>query len=262
MNEKTEVFGLAIDVVDLPGAVDAVLALVAARQNKTAALIVTPNLDHVVRLRTDDAFRRAYRDADLVLADGFPLVLASRLGARQLPGRVTGSDLVLPLCAAAAAGGKTVFVLGTSLTILATAARRLVQTYPSLQIVGVFAPGMGFNRDHPDTAVAVQFINEVEPDILFLALGSPRQELWAAALRPQLRVGTVVCVGAAFDFLADRPRRAPVMLQNLHLEWLWRMALNPGKLARRYARGLVELPGLLLDEWRRSALPAASSGAK
>lgn len=255
MAERIQVLGLAIDAVDIAGAVERVMALAVQRkESATAATVFTPNLDHIVRLRKDNAFHLAYRSTDVVLADGFPIVLASRLSGRPLPQRVAGSDLVLPLCAAAARQRKTVFFLGTSFDILAVAARRLVTACPNLELVGVFAPGRGFDVEHEDSPAVIDMINGLEPDLLFLALGSPRQELWAAAVRDGLRVGAVVCVGAAFDFLAGKPHRAPRLMQQLCLEWLWRLIQEPGKLARRYASNIVHLPLLLVDEWRRPIL--------
>lgn len=259
-NRQVDIFGIAVDVVDLAAAVERVLTLAQTRASRggAPAVVVTPNLDHAVRLRRDASFRHAYDAADLVLADGQPLVLASRLGDQPLPERVAGSDLVAPLCAGAAGRGLSVFILGTSLEILSVACNKLSASTAGLSIVGIYSPNDGFDPAHSQTAEALAMINAARPDILFLALGSPRQELWATALRDHLAVGAVVCVGAAFDFLADRPARAPLLVRRLCMEWLWRLAHDPARFARRYTVDLAYLPLLLIGQLRRSAGRRAS----
>ena len=265
MVEKTEVFGVAVDIVDMPAAVSRIMALADERKTgpSSPALVVTPNLDHAVRLRHDTEFRATYAAADVVLADGLPLVLASRLGGGpRLPERVAGSDLVVPLCIAAARRRRSVFIIGTSLDVLSIACRGLVSTAPGLEIAGVYSPGMGFDATHPETEEALTMINAARPDLLFVALGSPRQELWATALRHRLDAGAIVCVGAAFDFLAGRPARAPRLLQRLCLEWLWRLAHDPARFAERYGRNLAYLPLLVLGQLRQPAARRAEAVAE
>jgi N-acetylglucosaminyldiphosphoundecaprenol N-acetyl-beta-D-mannosaminyltransferase len=190
---------------------------------------------------------RVHAIPELVLADGFPLVMASRLRGPGLPGRVTGADLILPLCEEASRRDLSVFVVGSTLRILSKACRRLKSQCPRLTIAGVYAPSFGFHSEHPESAEIVGMLRAIEPDIVFVALGSPKQESWADACRAISTPGVFVCIGAGFGFLAGHPPRAPKLVQRLCLEWLWRLAHDPRRLARRYAINFAYLPVLLAE---------------
>lgn len=218
---------------------------------------MTANLDHAVRLRRDRRLSDLYHSADLVLADGFPLVLASLLRGPRLPERVTGADLIEPVCAAASRVGASVFVVGTRLSVLSKACTHLVRPFPRLAIVGAHSPSRGFEVGHPECEEVAGMIREAAPDIVFVALGSPKQELWAEVYRHRLPPSVYICAGAGFDYLAGQPRRAPRVVRQLCLEWLWRLAREPRRLARRYALDLVYFP-LLLAEHLGWLCPAAA----
>lgn len=249
MRRRTGVLGVGVDVLDQAGATARVMALT----KEAPSLVVTANLDHAVRLRADPRLRELYRTADLVLADGFPLVLASLLRGPRLPARVTGADLIEPLCAEASRAGISIFVVGTTLTILAKACRSLVRRFPGLVIAGVHAPSFGFDAGHPECAEVAEMIRRAAPQIVFVALGSPKQELWARAYMDHLPPAVYICTGAGFDYLAGLPPRAPRLMRELWLEWLWRLAREPRRLAKRYALDLVHFPVLLAEHlgWRR-----------
>jgi len=242
---RTEVFGVAVDVVDPAAALERIVAL--AREG-SGGYVVTPNLDHAVRLRSDAALRAAYDGAALVLADGMPLVWASRLRGPALPARVAGSDLIEPLAAAAAGAGLSLFLFGTTLAVLCTAARRLAAGAPGLRIAGIHAPPFGFESDPEANREALAAVAAARPDIVLLALGSPKQELWAARWRHECGAGVLVCIGAGLDFLAGAQARAPRPLQRLGLEWLWRALGDPRRLGPRYLRNLLWLPRLLAEQ--------------
>ena len=152
---RTEVLGTSVDVLDLAGAVRRIVEL---RVRGEGGCVVTPNLDHAVRLREDQIFRAAYDNASLVLADGMPLVWVSRLGDRPLPGRVAGSDLILPLCAAAAAQGLKLFLFGSRFESLCACARRLHGRFPGLEISGVYSPPQGFRAGSPAEAEVLEML--------------------------------------------------------------------------------------------------------
>lgn len=241
---RAEVFGFEIDPVDRGEAVRNVIELATT---PGFSVVVTANLDHAVRVRRNHELRRLYDRAEIVLADGFPLVLASRLRGRGLPDRVTGADLILPLCLEASRRQLSVFVVGSTLRILSKACRKLRSQYPQLTIAGVYAPSFGFHPGHAESAQIVQMLDWVRPDIVFVALGSPKQEIWADAHRGVVAGGVFVCIGAGFDYLAGQPPRAPQLVQRLCLEWLWRLAHDPRRLAKRYAINLLYLPLLLIE---------------
>ncbi|MFN4090626.1 MAG: WecB/TagA/CpsF family glycosyltransferase [Alphaproteobacteria bacterium] len=249
---RAKVFGIDIDATTSASAVECVLSWCRLGWRK---LVVTPNLDHVVALRTNPALVAAYARADLVLADGMPLVWASRLGGPRLPERVTGADLIEPLCRAAALEGLTVFFLGSRLPVLEEAARRLSARAPGLQIVGMYEPPHGAAFDAAEDDRIVEAVRAARPDILFVALGMPKQELWAARNLDRLETHAVLCIGAGLDYIAGKVARAPRMLQRIGLEWLWRMLSEPSRLGSRYLRDIAWVPRLFLEQiayvWRR-----------
>lgn len=245
---RTRTLGVDVDVVDRAEAVD---RIVAWSRDGEQGLVVTPNLDHAARLRRDPDLRRVYEQARLVVADGMPLVWASRLGPHPLPERVAGSDLVLPLAAAAAREGLSVFLLGSTLPVLCRAASRLVAHAPGLAVAGVFAPPFGFDAESPENAGVAELIALARPDLLLVSLGAPKQELWAARWLPALPVRAVVCVGAALDFIAGSQVRAPELLRRIGLEWLYRLAREPRRLGPRYLADLAQLGPLLVEQLRQ-----------
>lgn len=196
--------------------------------------VVTPNLDHLRRASTDPDFAGLVAEADLVLADGMPLVWASRLQGTPLPERVAGSTLVDTLAAAAAEHGRSLFLLGGAPGAAEGAARELQQRYPSLRIVGTFCPPFGFENDPEELARLEAAVIGANPDIVYVALGSPKQEKLTRRLAPLLPQAWWLGVGISLSFLAGDVRRAPAWVQRLGLEWAHRLAQEPGRLARRY----------------------------
>lgn len=264
MNERLRLFGLQIDALDMQGAVERVLAWVRAGDGR-CRYVVTPNADHAVLFQEHAGLRAAYADAALVLADGISLVLAARLLRRALPERVAGSDLVPKLFAAASSARPlNVFLLGAGPGVAERAARNLSVRWPHVQVVGTYSPPLGFERDAAENARILELIAERHPDILVVGFGAPKQELWVHAHRDRLRAAVAVCAGASIDFLAGEKRRAPLWMQRVGLEWLHRLASEPRRLARRYARDAWILPQLLTRELlsARPAPPAlTASGA-
>jgi len=239
------VFGVEVDAIDAAAAIDRIVEWC---REGTRGYVVTANVDHTIMLRRDAAFRAAYSGALMVVADGAPLVWASRLGGLRLPERVAGSDLVRPLCAAAARDGLSVFLLGTTLETLARAAQRLVAASPDLQIAGVYAPPFGFGPDAPENAEVAGVLATCRPDILLIALGAPKQEIWAHRWVERLDVHVALCVGASLDFIAGSQTRAPIWLQKVGLEWLHRALSQPARLGPRYLRNLIWLPRLFAEQ--------------
>lgn len=245
---NTEVFGTTVNVVSQDEAVGWIIAEALTVGSDGCSAVVTPNMDHCVRLHTDPRFRRAYRTAFLRIADGMPLVWASRLTRHALPERVTGADLVEPLCAAAAGAGLSIFLLGPSAAVNTAAAAKLAERHPGLRIAGTYAPTYGFIDDAEERARMVDAVNASGCDLLFVALGSPRQEIFVAEHRHELRCGVALGVGAALDFLAGTQQRAPKWTQRLGLEGIYRAVTDPRRLFARYARCAYWLPLLVLAQ--------------
>jgi exopolysaccharide biosynthesis WecB/TagA/CpsF family protein len=208
--------------------------------------IATLNLDHLVKLRRLQDFRRAYARQDIVVADGNPIVWLSHLARRPVQ-LVTGSDLVQPLAAIAAAEGVPVALLGATSETLARAAAELAARNPGLRIVARLAPGRGFDPEGAEAGEMIGALRRSGARLTFLALGAPRQEIFAARCREALPEMGLASIGAGLDFIAESQRRAPPWMRRLALEWLWRMLTDPRRLAGRYAWCAVTLPTLALD---------------
>jgi N-acetylglucosaminyldiphosphoundecaprenol N-acetyl-beta-D-mannosaminyltransferase len=191
--------------------------------------IVTPNVDICRRVGRDPGALALIGRASIVVADGMPLVWASRLGDKPLPERVTGASLIFSLSAAAAAGGRSVYLLGGEPGVPDKAAAELVSRSPGLRVAGTEAPPPGFGLDLVRERLAA-----ARPDIVFAGLGFPRQEQVIAAVAPGLPGTWFVGCGAAIPFAAGALRRAPEWMQQAGLEWAWRLASEPRRLFRRY----------------------------
>ncbi len=208
--------------------------------------LATLNLDHLVKLRDDAAFRAAYRAHDLVTADGNPVVWLSRTAGQPVT-LVPGSDLVLPLCRAAVTADVPVALVGGRATTLDRAAERLTEEVPGLQIVLKHAPPMGFDPNSPMADDILHAVGASGARLCFLALGAPRQEILAARGRTAVPQVGFASIGAGLDFLAGDQARAPAWVRAIAMEWFWRMATNPRRLAGRYFRSGLALPGLWLQ---------------
>lgn len=205
-------------------------------------LVITANLHFAMLAQVSPILRWLNRKADLILADGMPLVWASKFMGRdhKLPERVTGADLVPALCVHAADMGHRVYFLGGAEGVAEDAVRRLLEKSPDLAVVGIDAPH--FARLTPDERdMVVERVRNAKADILFVALGQPKGELWLAENLEKLGVPVSIQIGASLDFLAGRVKRAPRWIQRIGMEWFWRLASEPGRLFRRYLSNAVFL---------------------
>ena len=206
--------------------------------------LATLNLDHLVKLRSDPAFRAAYAAHSHVVADGNPVVWLHQLAGRRI-GLVPGSELVDPLCAAAARTGAPVALLGSTEDVLAASAERLTAAHPGLRVVARIAPPMGFDPEGAGAAAALAELEAAAPSgLCFLALGAPRQERLAAHAGPRLPGWGFASVGAGIDFVAGHQARAPAWVRRVAMEWAWRLGGAPRRLGARYAACFAVLPGL------------------
>lgn len=211
--------------------------------------VVTPNVDHAVLLQEHAGLQAAYRAADLVLADGHPLVWASRLLQQKLPERVPGSDLVPQLFESTRHRGPlSAYLLGAAPGVAEKAAVNIQQRWPGVKVVGCYSPPLGFERRPEECEEILWRIGDCRPDVLVVGLGAPKQECWVHAHRERIAARVALCVGATIDFLANERRRAPQWMQQVGLEWLHRMLSEPRRLVKRYARDAWIFPQLVLRQ--------------
>lgn len=198
------------------------------------AYVVTPNVDHIVRLKTDVEFREVYRQASFVVPDGTPLLWASRWLGKPLPERITGADLFPRLSARAAETGHSIFLLGATHSVCERVIARLRREHPKIKIAGHYSPPFGFEKCRDEMEKIVRTLKQAKPDVVFAALGTPKQEKLIFQLRTRVSVKLFLGVGAAFDFYSGEKKRAPAWLQKAGLEWAFRLAHEPGRLWKRY----------------------------
>jgi N-acetylglucosaminyldiphosphoundecaprenol N-acetyl-beta-D-mannosaminyltransferase len=194
---------------------------------------ITANLNYAMLTHRHADLREINRRAAFLLADGMPLVWASRFWGTPLPERVAGSDLIFSFCELCARRGYRLFLLGGEPGVGEEAMSALAARYPGLEVVGVESPPYRDLSDDEHSAI-LERIRAAKPDVLFVAFGQPKGERWISATAESLGVPVCVQVGASLDFVAGRVRRAPRWLQMVGLEWAYRMAQEPRRLAVRY----------------------------
>lgn len=196
--------------------------------------LVTANLDFLRRYARDPESRALYDAAEIRVADGMPLVWACRLQGDALPERVAGSSLVWPLVERAAVEGRSVYFLGGAEDASARAGKMMLERYPSLKLCGSSSPMMESPPTPAQVESTISELSKLQPDILLVGLGSPKQEQLIRLLRPHLPSTWMVGVGISFSFISGDLKRAPGWMGDLGLEWVHRLLQDPGRLAKRY----------------------------
>jgi N-acetylglucosaminyldiphosphoundecaprenol N-acetyl-beta-D-mannosaminyltransferase len=193
--------------------------------------IATANVDYLVNAVKDRNYREVLSRCDLVVADGMPVVLASRLLGWPLRERVTGADLVPRLARLSDQKGYSLFLLGSTPEVSRKAALRLEEM--GARIAGRLSPALCKLSEFNDDAILAE-IEKANPDILLVAFGSPKQEMWIHRVRDRLKVPVCIGIGGSLDFLVGATQRAPGWMQRASLEWVYRLWSEPTRLARRY----------------------------
>lgn len=217
--------------------------------------VVTPNLDILRQLVNNQATRELCSGATLFVADGMPLIWASRLQRTPLPERVTGSDMVISLTQRTAEAGLRLSLVGGDILqdgtrVADQAADKLREKFPSLTISSIDAPPYGF--DDAYVADLAQRLIDARPHIVYVAIGFPKQEKLIARLRPHLPHAWFLGIGISFSFVTGSVQRAPRWMQKCGLEWSHRLAQEPGRLAKRYLLHGIPFAARLLvaSAWR------------
>lgn len=267
---RIDLAGIVIDLMDERAAID---ALVNRPSTSHPLAVVSANLDHIVQFGHDGRWRRTLGDSLrptrttvtgeplqlewLTLLDGAPLVAqADRLTDRSWS-RLAGSDLVGPLLDAAEAAGQSVGFLGGSYLVQRLLSRQLFRTRPGLVVAGMWCPDRSELADEQASLQLAASISAAGPDILIVGLGKPRQELWISKYGPATGANVLLAFGAVVDFLANAIQRAPAMASDHGLEWAWRLAREPRRLAKRYL--LDDPPGLVQMRRHSVLLPDDST---
>lgn len=222
---QIRILGLPVDVVTMPESLDRIRGFL---QGNKPCLVITADASGLVQAQTDTDLRDLYLGADLITPDSIGVIWAAKRSGAQLAGRVSGVEIVEHLCRESADKGWRIYFLGAAPGVAELAAERIRLKYPGCNIVGV---RHGFFPADDDMLVAAE-VAEAKPDILLVAMGIPRQEKFIRKTEGVIGAKVGIGVGGTFDVFSGRTKRAPKLFQRLHLEWFWRVLLNPSKISK------------------------------
>ena len=229
--KQTNLFGITIDNLNFDELISRITDLIDKKQK---GYLVTPNVDHVVKLQKDSEFKKAYQAATITVADGVPIIWVSKLVRKPLKEKLSGSNIFPKLLPLAEKKGYSVFFLGASKKANYLAYQKIKKMHPKINIVGRYAPPFGFEKDENEQKKIANLINKTKPQMLFLFLGTPKQEKWIYNHYKELSFTTAFCLGASLDFVAGTSKRTPRFFEKIGFEWLWRLLIEPKRLFKRY----------------------------
>ncbi|MGQ9617706.1 MAG: WecB/TagA/CpsF family glycosyltransferase [Candidatus Aminicenantia bacterium] len=238
IDKKKEVSNFVIEGIEINNLTmkEALERMRESLEKKEKGFIVTPNASHIVELRRDKDFFEAYRNATLILPDGFSLILASRFLKEPIKERCTGADLFPEVCKMASVLGKRVFIMGGKDGGERIIEEKVRKSFPGIEIQ-VYSPPFRFEKNELITNEIIERINNFKTDILFVCVGTPKSEKWIFKNFGRMNVNLAFSVGSAPEFFAGIKRRAPKWMQNMGLEWFWRLIQEPKRLWKRYLIG-------------------------
>lgn len=229
--EKQALLNTYVNNVDMSETICAIEEMIAS---KNKSYIVAINVDVVMKIENDSYLKKIVDDADMVLVDGKPLVWISKIHKRPVKAKISGSDLVPELCKVAQKKKYTIFIIGGKDGIAEKAKANLEKKLPDIEIVGVYAPPFGFEKNQDELDRINAMISDVHPDLLIACFGCPKQEKWIYENIDKYDAKVTICAGATVDFLAGNVKRAPRWMSDHGLEWFYRLLQEPKRMFKRY----------------------------
>ena len=246
---RTEICGVGIDNFSLIEVIQKITDHVLS--GGAPSYIVTPNAAHIVELQKDKLFRKVYHEAFLSVPDGVSLLWAARILGQHLKMRVNGTDLLEKLCENSIKNRFRFFFLGGRPGAAKKAQKILQLRNKNLNIVGTYCPPYGFENVSSELIKINYRIKEAAPEILFVGLGAPKQELWIYRNYIKLNIPVSIGIGVSFELISGMVPRAPVFMQKNGLEWLFRLLVEPKRLWKRYILGNAKFIKLVFKHRRR-----------
>ncbi len=229
--DQINFMGIRIDNVTLREVMERVAACVEAKEKM---YVVTPNVDHIVKLQKDEAFRRAYAQAGLVTVDGTPIMKAAAWYGTPFKEKIPGPELAEAAVRLAAEKGYSVFFLGAAPGVGDLAAEKLKEKYPGLHCAGAYSPASGFEKNQQERQRIADALNAASPDIVIAGMGSPKTEILLMEEYQKWDARVTFSTGAAIDFFAGKVTRCPRWVNRLGMEWFFRFLMEPKRLFKRY----------------------------
>lgn len=211
--------------------------------------VVAINVDVIMKIEQDEYLKSVTDSADMVLVDGKPLVWISKLYKRPVKAKISGSDLVPRLIKRASQKGYSVFIIGGAEGIAEKAKKRLEKRFSEVNIVGNYAPPLGFEKDDDELDKINSMISAAKPDLLIACFGCPKQEKWIYENYQKYGAKVSICAGATVDFLAGNVKRAPKWMSEHGLEWFYRFLQEPKRMFKRYFVDDIKILGLVMKYW-------------
>lgn len=234
--DKVSIFGVDICNVDFNEAIDIIKGFLKEDKMHT---VVTPNTEIVMDAKNSPELRKILNTKDLSVPDGIGLIYGAKMRKKPLKERVTGFDISMKLIDIAREEGYSLYLLGTKPEVVEKAYLNLKDTYSDLNMVGYhhgYFKGTHLGiKDHEEEIEVLREINELKPDIIFLGLGYPKQELWMEENAKKLNSKLIIGNGGVIDILAGKSKRAPDIFIKLNLEWFYRLVTNPSRIKRQIA---------------------------
>lgn len=244
MNEHFEILGVKISSINLSSACRSIEEFIT--QQKKAYVCVAP-VATIMECQNNEYYRQIINQADLTTPDGMPVVWLGKLKGQRTIDRTYGPDLTLAMCAIAEQKNYRLYFYGGTREALDGLISRLQKEFPGLNIVGAFSPPFR-NLSEVENEEIIRAMNQARPDIIWVGLGAPKQDIWMYENRAALNAPVLIGVGAAFDFLSGTKKQAPRWMQRSGLEWVFRLACEPRRLAKRYLVGNTRFVGLLAKQ--------------
>lgn len=245
---RVVVLGVPVDCMNMADTLDQLESFIdTGRSTGKWHQVATINVDFITNAIHDPEQMSLLQQVDLAMPDGMPVVWGGRLLGAEMEERVAGVDMVLDLAERAAQKGYSLYLLGASPGVAARTAQILQDRFTGLKIAGVSSPEIKSVGDTPQ--IVLEEIKNAQPDILFVAFGNPKQEKWIKHFGDHLKVPVIVGVGGSFDLISGNKKRAPEWMQRSGLEWIFRLAQEPGRLWRRYGRNMTAFTWRFLRQW-------------
>lgn len=229
--ERIRFMNIEIDNVTTEEAVDYAKNCI---ETNRKIYVVTPNVDHMVKLQKDERFLNAYKNAGLVAVDGTPIMIVAKRYKTPLKEKITGPVLTEGIVKMAAENGYSVFFLGAGEGVGQLAAENLLKKYPGYNYVGFYSPPFGFEKDEEERKRVIRIINDSKADIVVAGMGSPKTEIFLSEIYEELDCKVSLSVGAAIDFFAGTVKRCPEWINKIGMEWFYRFVKEPKRMFKRY----------------------------
>lgn len=230
-SQKVRFLNIEIDNMTMDEVVGTIRSYIIERKTR---YIVTPNVDHMIQLQENNKLQEAYKNADLVVCDGMPLVWISKYFGSPIKERINGTNLFYRLCEEARQNNYRIYIMGGNEGVAVKAGKELEKRYKGAKVVGTDSPPFGFEKNERYISELIDKINHSNADILAVCLGCPKQEYFMCNYKHKINVPVMMGIGSAIDFLSGYKKRAPKWVQNMGFEWLYRFFQEPTRLFRRY----------------------------